>query len=201
MTFYIVRHAEKDQGDFLNPQLRHQDPPINEKGRQDAKRLYTFFSDKQITVIYVSAFRRTPETVEDTPGQLNLRPEIDNRLNEIDNGLVEGLTDQQLREGYPKIWQAYLERSADFRFPGGETGKEAQERITGFLEEKRGVHGTRNILLVSHDGLIRLLMCHIVDLPVYKRWQFYVDTCGIMKISYEPAYETWKLIRFNHIVD
>jgi len=90
-----------------------------------------------------------------------------------------------------------LARKADFRFPDGETGAEAQARIASFLEEKRREHGDEDIVLATHEGLIRLLMCYIVHLPVYLRGNFRVDTCGITEITYQPEYESWKLIRFN----
>jgi probable phosphoglycerate mutase len=56
-----------------------------------------------------------------------------------------------------------------------------------------------NIILVSHDGLIRLLMCYLMKLPVYQRWNFQVDTCGITEVTYQPDYEAWKLVRFNQV--
>jgi len=45
--------------------------------------------------------------------------------------------------------------------------------------------------------LIRLTTCYILGLPVYARWNFQFDFCGIMEITYQPDYQTWKLIRFN----
>lgn len=44
-----------------------------------------------------------------------------------------------------------------------------------------------------------ILMCHLTGNPVYNRWNFYVDFCGIMEISYQPDYGAWKLMRFNQI--
>jgi broad specificity phosphatase PhoE len=196
-TWYIVRHAEKEQGDFYNFHLRHQDPPISQKGRYDAQKLYSFFSDKQISSIYVSAYQRTRQTIEYVAQQLRLTPIVDARLNEIDNGCLEGLTESEIQQTYPDVWQAFAGRSTDFRFPEGETGAEAQQRIIDFLEETRQLQNSDNIILVSHDGLIRLLMCYVVGIPVYKRWIFRVDTCGIMEITYQREFETWKLIRFN----
>jgi broad specificity phosphatase PhoE len=81
--------------------------------------------------------------------------------------------------------------------PDGETGEVAKQRIFDFLEETWQLHNTGNIILVSHDGLIRLLMFYIVDIPVYKRWNFRVDTCGIMKITYQRDGEARKSVRFN----
>lgn len=61
-------------------------------------------------------------------------------------------------------------------------------------------HEEDDVLLVSHDGLIRLLACHLLGLPVYKRWSFQVDFCGLMEVSWQPDLASWKLVRFNQTV-
>ena len=197
MICTVIRHAEKEQGDFYNPRLRHQDQPISEQGKHEAQKLTAFFSGKHVSAIYVSAYQRTLQTIEPVAGQQNLTPAVDDRLNEIDNGRFEGLSEADIAHTYPDAWNAFHERKADFRFPGGETGREAQTRILDFLQEKLRFHKQDHIILVSHDGLIRLLMCSVVQIPVYRRWTFQVDTCGIMEIAYQTDYEDWKLIRFN----
>jgi len=196
-TFYILRHAEKEKGDFYNPRLRHQDQPISQQGREESLKLWTYLCDKQISAIYVSGYQRTGQTIEHVARQLGITPVTDDRLNELDSGDLDPLSDEAIQERYPDFWKAYLERTADFRFPGGETGEEACRRIAGFLEEKRQAHSGENIVLVTHEGLIRQMMCYIVDIPVYKRANFYVDLCGITEITYQPEYKNWKLIRFN----
>ncbi|NWG07282.1 MAG: histidine phosphatase family protein [Chloroflexi bacterium] len=199
--FYIVRHAEKQKGDFYNPYLRHQDEPITENGRRSAERLWSFFCKRNISAVYISEYLRTAQTAEFVAGQLGISPVIDRRLNEIDNGVIEGMSDEELQATYPEVWIGYRLRDHDFRFPEGETGAEAQKRIVELLEEKRLVHPSENVLFVCHEGLIRIMTCAIMGLPVYKRWNYKVDFCGIMEISYQPEYNNWKLIRFNNIVD
>jgi broad specificity phosphatase PhoE len=198
-TLYIIRHAHKELGDFYNPYLRHQDEPISLQGQEEARKLWSYLCDKQISAIYVSGYQRTAQTIEYVAKQSDIAPLIDERLNEIDNGCFNGMRDEEIELKYPEIWKAFHERSADFRFPEGETGEEARSRIAEFLEEKRQAHAhaAENIVLVSHEGLIRLLACHILNLPVYHRWNFYVGFCGIMEITYQPDYQSWKLIRFN----
>jgi broad specificity phosphatase PhoE len=198
-TCYLIRHAAKERGDFFNPYLRHQDEPISAPGQIAAQKLCAYFAGKAIAAIYLSEYQRTGQTIEPVAQQLRLTPIVAARLNEIDNGRLDGLTDEQIQQTYPDVWQAYLSRSTDFRFPEGETGAEAQRRIVGFLEEKRQQHPDENIILVSHDGLIRLVMCAILDLPVYKRWNFHVDFCSITEIKYQPEYANWKLMRFNQV--
>jgi len=197
MTFYIVRHGDKENGDFRNPQLPLNDQPLSQLGQEQARKLRDFFAEKEIAHIYVSAYQRTGQTIAFVAQQFGLTPVVDERLNEINIGLFEGVTQEEVQEKFPAEWQAYRERRSDLRFPEGESLGEAQKRAVEFLEEKRELHGEENVIAVCHDGLIRSLMCHVIGIPVYKRWNFQVDTCGITELTYEPGYGTWKLIRFN----
>ena len=136
-TCYILRHADKEVGDFYNPELRIQDDPISQKGKKQAQDLIPYFADKGITGIYVSAYQRTLQTAAPLAGHLNLIPIVDERLNEINNGLFSSVPEEELPQRFPKEWQAYCKRRSDFRFPEGETGEEAQNRIVDFLNEKK----------------------------------------------------------------
>jgi broad specificity phosphatase PhoE len=197
MTWYVLRHAEKEWDEYYNPRLRHQDEPISQVGQEQAKKLVAYFEDKGISKIYVSAYIRTGQTIAPVAGRLNLSPVVDERLNELDNGLFERATEEELREKFPAELQALRARQAGFRFPEGETGEEGLQRVVDFMEEKRVQHADENIIIVAHDGLIRLLMCHVTNMPVTGRWNFIVDFCGITEIFYEPEFGTWKLVRFN----
>jgi probable phosphoglycerate mutase len=200
MTFYILRHAEKEWGGYYNPKLRHQDEPISQRGRQQAEKLVAYFAEKGIAKIYISEYIRTGQTIAPVAAHLNLTPVIDERLNEVDNGLFEGATEEELREKFPEVLQALRKRKAGFRFPEGETGEESYERIVAFVEEKREQHADENIVIVCHEGLIRTLMCYLTNMPVTGRWNFIVDFCGITEIFYEPEFGTWKLVRFNQVL-
>lgn len=196
MRAYFIRHAEKENGGHYNPILRHQDEPLTHRGRQQAENLHTYFVERPVAAIYVSRYLRTAQTAANLAQRLGIEPVADERINEIDNGLIEGMSDADIQQSYPDVWRAFAERSADFRFPGGETGEEVQQRIAHFLEEKRYQHPS-GIIAVAHDGLIRTLMCYILGLPVYRRWDFQIDFCGIVEISSRTGSQGWKLIRFN----
>jgi phosphohistidine phosphatase SixA len=83
-TFYILRHAHKEFGGYYNPTLRHQDEPITAKGKEAAHQLWTFFSDKQISAIYISCYLRTAQTIAHVASQLGIAPVVDERLNELE---------------------------------------------------------------------------------------------------------------------
>jgi broad specificity phosphatase PhoE len=197
MIWYILRHGDKEKGEFKNPKLPLNDQPLSQLGQEQALNLQDFFADKEIAHIYVSAYQRTRQTIAHVAEHFNLTPVVDARLNEINIGAFENITEEEMRENFPTEWQAFRERRSDFRFPKGESGGEAQKRIIEFLEEKRESHQEESIIAVCHDGLIRTMMCYVLGIPVYKRWNFRMDTCGITELEFEPEYGTWKLIRYN----
>jgi broad specificity phosphatase PhoE len=197
MRLYLLRHAEKEWGGHFNPALRHQDEPLTANGRRQAQAWAGFFADKGFAAVYVSQYQRTWQTAQPIALRLGLSPVVDERLNELDNGRLEGLTEQSVRETYPDVWQALQSRNADFRFPEGETGAEAQSRVEAFLAAAQRRHADQSVLVVSHDGLIRLWLCCALGLPVYRRWDFKLDFCGLTELSFEISASRWRLLRFN----
>ena len=195
MKFYFVRHADKAKGDYFNPQLRHNDQPISEFGRKQASKIKKCFHKHAIKSIYVSEYIRTEQTARPLARTLEIAPIVDHRLNEIDIGTIDRLSDNEIREKYPEVWHASQDRNRDFRCPEGETGSEAQERIVGFINEQINQEGS--ILIVSHDGIIRLLISYILGLPVYRRFSLQVDTASVTEIEWDRAKSRWKLIRVN----
>jgi broad specificity phosphatase PhoE len=197
MHLYLLRHAEKEWGGHFNPALRHQDEPITANGRRQAEAWAGHFAGQGLAAVYISQYRRTGQTAEPIAQRLGLAPVVDERLNELDNGRLEGMTEQAVRETYPDVWQALQARNTDFRFPEGETGAEAQARIEAFVAAAQRQHANEAVLVVSHDGLVRLWVCWALGLPVYRRWDFKVDFCGLTELSFEPAAGRWRLLRFN----
>jgi broad specificity phosphatase PhoE len=195
MTLYFIRHADKAKGDYGSSNLPHLDQPISKYGKKQAKALYNYFHNKQIDEIFLSEYRRTEQTIRAIIKRRKIRPTIDARLNEINLGDLIGLTDEQFQIKFPDIWKAYQDRNVDFRWPGGETGAEAQSRIVSFLAEQSNHPG--NKLIVAHDGIIRLLLCHLLNIPVYRRFDFQIGTAGIMEIEWDKDQQAWRIIRFN----
>ena len=198
MKFYLVRHADKAKGDYFNPRLRHDDQPISTFGRKQASKIKKYFHKHSIKSIYVSEYIRTEETARPLARKLKIVPIADYRLNEIDIGIIDRVSDDEMREKYPDVWIAFQDRNSDFRWPEGETGLEAQERIVSFINEQ--INQGENILIVAHDGIIRIIVCYVLGLPVYSRFSFQVDTASITEIEWDKNKNKWRLIRFNQSV-
>ena len=197
MTVYIIRHGEKEKGSHFNTKIKHCDPPLSKNGINQAESLVGFLNNKGIKRIYASEYIRAQQTAEPFSRKQSIDIVVDKRLNEIDNGITETIADEDIERIFPVFWNDYWSRSRDYRFPGGETGAEVKERQMSILKEIEDRN--ENTVLYSHEGFIRLLMCNILGMPVYHRYLFRYDFCGIMEIQNDDEKNGWKVRRFNQI--
>lgn len=161
-------------------------------------RLARWFRGRGITGIWVSEYQRTAQTARPLVRRLGIEPVVDARLNEIDIGLLDGLSDDEVRIRFPEAWRASEDRSSDYRWPGGENGVEALERIAGFIRERE--EGGGNLLVVAHDGIIRLFVCRVLGIPVWRRFGMKIDPAGITELERDTARRSWDLIRYNQVI-
>lgn len=197
---YFVRHADKETGagydDNYNEALGIMDDPLSEKGKEQAKKIAERFRDVDIKKIFVSQYIRAHQTAAPAAQQKKIGVTEDSRVNEINNGALRNMSGGEIAAAYPKLWSDFSSHSCDVQLPGGESGEQVKARQDSFLNDIKSERS--DILVVSHDGYIRLLMCNILGLPVYKRYKFKTDMGGISAIYYDPKDGEWKIAAFNH---
>lgn len=196
MKAYILRHGEKDNAYCWNDRLGIKDNPLSKIGKSESKDLIAYFMDLDIEKVYVSEYQRTKETIEAFCKVQNIEPTVSELINEIDMGEFNLDKDQSNHQHYFKEWDEHQKSRRDFRYKGGENGKEVLKRIAKFFEiiESEKI----NTIVVTHEGWIKLALCHILKINPGKRFYFgSVPTCGIMEIEYEEDARKWKIIRIN----
>jgi len=194
MGIYVLRHADKQKGEFYQSGFKFNNQPISDEGKWKAEKLVPFFDPIRIDAIYVSEYLRTQQTISYVASHKKLAPLVDARLNEIDVGITEQMTDEQVQSVYPDFWEAYVSRTHDFRIPGGETGEEAAKRIMGLFSS---LDRERIYILVTHEGLIRTLICTVLSMPPYRRHLFKIDPCSITQFEYLPEFNCWSIPKIN----
>ncbi|HEY8626167.1 MAG TPA: histidine phosphatase family protein [Solirubrobacteraceae bacterium] len=154
----LARHGETD--DNVEP-LRAQgwlDTPLNAAGRRQAAELAERMATAGIASLWSSDLSRARETAQIVARRIGLSVRLDWRLREGDRGEWEGRLFVDIEREDPERYQAWLRAGPDFRFPGGESLSEQQERVEAAL---RDVHrwGTPPALVVCHGGSIRVMLC------------------------------------------
>lgn len=90
----------------------------------------------------------------------------DAALREISLGGWEGLTVAEVEARWPGSHAARGAAMADFTPPGGESFAGVQARAVACVERWRSRFSGECLLLVSHAGVLRTLLCHWLALPL-----------------------------------
>ena len=93
---------------------------------------------------------------------------IEPRLTEIHFGDWEGRTSKQIFDETPKALQQFWSDPQKYPPPKGERLLDFRARVLAAFLELLEHHQDQHILLVTHGGVIRILQCHIQNIPLAK---------------------------------
>lgn len=175
---YFVRHG--DVG-FQGRYIGSSDPQLTPLGVKQLDQLSSFLEKKAIEVVFCSPLRRCRESLE----MLGLFVPVIlcDELREVDFGAWEGKNyDEILAEDATTLGK-WASPGGDFCFPGGESLRSFYQRLTGFWEMLRLCEEQR-LLLVTHGGVIRHLLCLALGLPWEKYLSFDIalGSCATLKL-------------------
>lgn len=153
-SIYIVRHCQA-QGQPAESQL-------TKDGFQQAAELATFFSYRQIDRIISSPYLRAIQTVEPMSKETNIHIEIDDRLTE------RMLSSRDLPDWMDKLKATYDDLK--LKYEGGESSKEAMDRIVSVVEETFG-SDEENTVIVTHGNIMSLLLKNYQDSFGFEDWK------------------------------
>ncbi len=156
---WLARHGATD--DNLEPARvqGRRDVPLNELGRQQARGLAERVASLHFEALYTSPLTRAAQTAEIVGRRLGLEPIADERLAESDRGSWEGLRWSEIAARDEARYAAWRAPDELFRFPGGESLGEHQQRVTAALADIRA-GAPLPALVICHGGSIRVALCH-----------------------------------------
>jgi len=155
-TVILVRHGESTWAGLWKGQG---DPPLSDKGREQARIVARRLCSEPIIALYASDLLRAAETAEIIGQALDLQPQPDPRLRELDVGGWSGLTIEEIAERFPEQYEAW-QNHEHIRPGGGEMFREMQQRAAAALEEIAGAHPGQTVCLVTHGGIVFALRGH-----------------------------------------
>ncbi len=127
---------------------------LTERGREQARAAADTLKDASIDVVVASPFMRAQETAHIVADALGV-PVVsyDERLREVALGAFSGKTLDDLHA----FWMAHPDAGLDVRYPGGESEADLRRRGWYFLREFEAAHEGMNVLVIGHDGPLRML--------------------------------------------
>lgn len=167
-TIHFVRHGET-VWHHENRYAGISDIALTDLGHRQAVTLAAWAATAGVDRVLCSDLSRAVQTAERSAEAVGVPLAVDARLREVDFGRAEGMTGSEMVTAFPSERQRFLLAPASSPLPGGESGAAAVERAGTVLVELAASGDV--VLIVAHTTLGRLLLCHLLGLPLneYRR--------------------------------
>jgi probable phosphoglycerate mutase len=154
----LVRHGQNDW--VKKNRLAGWTPGVhlNEEGQKQVEDLAQRLAELPIKAIYSSPLERCMETAEAVARLHKLDIHPLEAVGEVRYGEWEGEKIKKLAK--EKAWYAVQHFPSRFRFPGGESFTEVQQRVVDAIEKINGQHKKEMVVVVSHADVIKLALAH-----------------------------------------
>ncbi|HML34946.1 MULTISPECIES: alpha-ribazole phosphatase [Sporomusa] len=162
---YLLRHGKIAIEQNERRYIGQIDIPLSDEGVCQAYRLQEKLAGNDIAAVFCSDLKRSVHTARIIAAKLELQVQSRRELREISMGDWEGKPFREIAQAYP---EEYVRRGNDiinYRIPGAESFAECKFRIlAAFTDVVKATDG--NLLIVGHAGANRLLLCHILGMPL-----------------------------------
>ena len=182
MDIYLVRHSA-----VYNPNklcYGQSEIPLEENFTQDFDWLEEELTDvlKINSIFYSSVLRRCTKMAAYLSKDNYI---IDDRIKELNFGDWELTAWDNINNKDLNRWMADF---VNFTVPNGENFVTLSKRCIQFWEEIKEQSNFDNIIIVTHAGVIRSLLAHILNFPLDKAFDLQIDYSSITKINYKKEY-------------
>ncbi len=173
----LVRHGETEWNE-KRLYLGRTDVPLNTRGLRQAEQLHDRLAGEPIDAVFASDLTRCHATAEAIVRCRELRVECTGLLRELELGHLEGLGNDEVAGRYPEFFEL-IRRHADEVIPGGESLSHVAGRAESFLSLVDGRKDADTVLVVSHSGLLRVLLCRLLGLEAHEWWRLRMDLASL----------------------
>lgn len=166
-TIYLIRHGETEWNKKKLIQ-GHSDIPLNEKGKLQSKQLGEKLKGIHFEAVFSSDLVRARRTAEIIILEKKLAVVTTKALRERLFGRFEGKHLDELKKTLKELIFTSKERQKKLKLNNIENDEEIMGRFIPFIREVAVAYQGKNVLVVSHGGLIRAFLNHMgFKIPEY----------------------------------
>ena len=175
---YLIRHA---QDESVND-ITINDPNLTEKGIKQSIQIASFLKDRNIEDIFASPIRRCKETAIIIAKELGKEVITKPNFREYDRALILGLSKEEAKQKYGIAY--YADLGWNEPWPEGESPRDFAIRVRSAWFKFKNDNKGKNVLLVTHGGVINLILCEENKIPYSnKETKFEIENGQIIEIE------------------
>jgi len=174
----LVRHGITESNS-ARKFVGYSDVELSTAGYRQVERLRERLVDDKIDAVYSSDLRRALVTAEVISSGHKVDIVTCPELREVNYGNVEGLTFEEISRLYPEVAESLTNFSLRLKFPGGEDFEGFIERASKFLDKLKRHTPSQTMLIVSHGGPLRVLVCCLLGIDLGHWKQIRLDNASL----------------------
>jgi broad specificity phosphatase PhoE len=178
----LLRHGQTE----MTVQRRYAgitDAPLNDTGLAQAAAAAKRLAGVGLDAIVSSPLLRTRQTAEEVAGRCGLPVELDQGFRETDFGQWEALTFAEVRDGWPDELTRWLADPLATP-PDAESFADGAARAQAALDRVLAAHPGQRVLVVSHVGPIKSLICSALGAPPAAVFRMHLDTAALCAVDW-----------------
>jgi len=213
-TLYLIRHGETEGGEIRRYKGTI-DVPLSEKGLRQMKLVSRYIYQNtvsnqnsgyrtrstELSAVYCSDLSRAITSAEIIAEPHSLKPIIVSSLRERNFGLWEGMSFDEIREKYPLEFDAWADNPLKFSPLEGESTSAMKDRVIQAMNDIMENRNKENIAIVAHGGVNRIILCHILEIPLENIFRIEQDYGALNIIEFWNKYPVVKLLNGGSIVE
>lgn len=177
-----MRHGEPVGGRKYRGQS---DDPLSERGWRQMRTAVA--GDPPWEAVISSPLSRCRAFAEELAARRGLPLSIEPRFSEIAFGAWEGRTASELEAEQPGVVARFLREPLAFTPSGAEPLTAFRDRVLGGWEALLAAHTARHVLVVAHAGTVRMVVRHVLGMPLEHTFRIQVANAAITRIEVEGS--------------
>jgi isoleucyl-tRNA synthetase len=152
----LVRHGEAENNvqSLVASGTRANGVHLTEKGKEMATATAKKLAKEKLAAVYSSPLTRTKETAEIIAAESGLKPVFDERLREIEFGVMNGKTEAEFTAFFPYGVDRWTKKPE-----GGENFSDVRKRVLSALREISAKHPGEAVAVVTHGDPLFVVDC------------------------------------------
>lgn len=179
-----MRHGETEYH-AQHRLLGRLDIGLNERGKEQARRVVDFFRGLKLDAVYSSPLKRCLETAAPVAEDQGLSVQVLEELMEVDMGEWDGRTFEELFKEEGELVGKWMRNPSSVAIPGGEDFGTVRDRVMSAVREISRRHpGDQRVLVVTHGGPIRGILCEALGMELDGMFRIQIDLASISAVKY-----------------
>jgi len=191
---FLSRHGESE---YNVKKLLGGDSNLTNNGIIYSKKIFELFKNKYESKglnIWTSCLKRTIQTAQYFDKTTQFK-----ELNEINSGICEHMTYQEVKEKYPEVYSDRSKDKYNYKYPEGESYQDIHNRLNIVYQKIK--KSEKDILIICHQAVLRVLYSYFFDIGKDEIPYLEIPLNTIFKIYYNEVINKYVMQKINIQLD